>query len=328
VETKNYRKALKEIIDGYSTCELEDKTRYIKHQSISDVVDFETVYDKHYNYAQSRGLPTEKETFAQLKSEGIWSDKDDAEIETQQFFLASLQKNKRNLYLKSAIAKINSQMEEATQKLKQLVGQKEQLLSNCCEKYAINRANDYYMVSSFFKDKKLKKNLFTQEEFEYIEAPRIAALVQVYNKFHDTFQEENIQYLVLEDFYRIYYSFSESSVDFFGKPIVYLSNNQLNLIIYTRVFKNIFDQHDDIPEKIKRDPGALLDFSGSSEAREEIKKKLEQTDHAGASSIVGATAEDLEELGLKPTGGESLQKAAQAKGGSLTMKDLMDLSGA
>lgn len=326
METKEYRLILKEIIDGFSTFYVGEKKRYIKHQCVSDVVDFEEVYDLHYKRAQERGLPTEKEVFSNLEKEGIWSPKDDAEIEKQSFYIESLQKNKKNLYLKSAITQINKQIEEASEDLQKLKIQKENLVSNCCERYALNRANDYYMFSSFFKDTELSCPIYSQEEFEYIEAKKVTELVKTYNMFHAKFSEENIQHLVLQDFYKIYYSFSESSTDFFGQPIVKLSNFQLNLIIYTRIFKNIFQQHDDIPEKIHKDPQALMDFSNSSEARDEMKKKIEDTE-AGGSSIVGATKEDLEELGITPSVGKSIESAAKEKGGSLSMKDLMDLSG-
>ena len=69
-----------------------------------------------------------------------------------------------------------------------------------------------------------------------------------------------------------------------------------------------------------------MDFANSSEARDSIKKKMTDSD-AGGSSIVGATVEDLEELGINPSVGKSLDSAAREKGGSLSMKDLMDLSG-
>jgi len=326
VKTKGYRLILKEIIDGFSTYYVGEKKHYIKHQSVSDVVDFETVYDMHYERARKRGLPIEEDIFKSLDKEGIWTAEDEAEIEKQSFYAQSLQKNKKNLYLKSAISQINKQLKEAEEKLQTLLKQKQDLLSNCCERYAMNRANDYYMFSSFFTDSDLKSALHTQEEFEHVEAKKVIELVSTYNKFHEKFSERNIQHLVLQDFYKIYYSFSESSTDFFGHPIVKLTNFQLNLIIYTRIFKNIFEQHNDIPEKIYKDPDALMDFANSSEARDSIKKKMTDSD-AGGSSIVGATVEDLEELGINPSVGKSLDSAAREKGGSLSMKDLMDLSG-
>ena len=111
-----------------------------------------------------------------------------------------------------------------------------------------------------------------------------------------------------------------------GKPVVELNNFQLNLLLYTRIFKSIFENNEDIPEKIKKDPKALLDFANSSEAREEIKSKMNES--SSASTIVGATSEDLEELGVTKSNKNSLHEAAKKKGGSLSMKDLMDLSGA
>jgi len=326
VEGKTHRRVLKEIVDGYSAYYVGDKKRYVKHQSLSDVVDFELVYDNHYERAKKRGLPPEEEILAQLEKDEIWSQKDEIEIEKQTFYLESLRKNKTNLYLKSAISQMNKQIKEGEEKLEKMIEEKNSLTSNSCENYALNRANDFYMFSSFFKDTEMREPLYTQEEFENIDASAITHLVRTYNEFHSKFSETSIQALVLQDFYKIYYSFSESCADFFGMPIVRLTNFQLNLIIYTRVFKNIFEQHDDIPDKIKKDPAALLDFANSSGAREEVRKKM-TTDDKGASSIVGATSEDLAELGLENSQSKSIQKAAEEKGGSLSMKDLMDLSG-
>jgi len=327
VESKYHRRALKEIIDGFSAYFVGEEKRYIKHQAISDVVDFELIYDLHFEKAQKKGLPTREEVFDNLIKEGMWSSADDAKIEKHRFYVESLIRNKRNLYLKSATDQINKQIKEAEDELSAMLWEKEELCANCCDKYATNRANDFYMFSSFYKNPELTEPLYTQEEFENIEASKVTEIIRIYNKFHDRFSEKHIQDLVLQDFYKIYYSFSESCMDFFGLPIVKLNNFQLNLLIYTRIFKNIFDQHDDIPEKIRKDPAALLDYAGSASAREELKRKME-SDGGGGSSVVGATKEDLEELGLSNEGsGSTLSDAAKSKGGSLSMKDLMDLSG-
>lgn len=325
MESNKYRHLFKEIVDGFSAYYIGEKKRYIKHQSQSDVVDFEKTYDLHFNRAKDRGLPTEKEIFLNLKEEGIWLPSDDSEIETQKFYVKNLIKNKRNIVLKSATERINQQIKDAEKKLNDLITKKENLVSNSCEKYALNRANDSYMFNSFYKTSDLSEPLYTQEEFEYIEPKKVTALVKIYNQFHEKFSEKNIQNLAIQDFYKIYYSFSESTIDFFGSPVVKLNNFQLNLLIYTRIFKNIFETNDDIPEKIKKDPEALLDYANSSEAREEMKEKIK--DPSSASTIVGATQEDLQELGVNPSSQNSLHDAAKKKGGSLSMKDLMNLGG-
>ena len=325
MELKSYRKLLKEITEGYSSYFIEEELRFIKHQSTADLVDFDDVYQMYFDRALAKGLPTEEEIFENLKAEGFWTEKDDAELDSQTFYLESLVKNKKNIYLKSALDQVNIQIKEAQEKLAELVHKKTSLVTNSCEMYASNRANDFYIVNSFYKDKELTDPLFTQEEYEYMDASEASKLIKMYNEFHNRFSEENIQKLTLQGFYRIYYAFSETANDFFGDPILYLTNFQLNLIMYTRIFKNIFDQYDDIPERIMDDPAALLDFANSADAREEMKKKFDG-DNA-ASTIVGATKEDMEELGISPSQGTSLAEAAKKKGGSLDMKDLMDLSG-
>ena len=325
MDSKEYRRLFKEIVDGFSAYYVGEEKRYIKHQCISDLVDFDQVYQMHFDRARSRGLPTEEEIFADLEKEGVWSKSDDAEIETQKFFLQSLIKNKKNIYLKSALQRVNEQIKEAEEKLNELTSQKEDLISNSSERYATNRANDFYMFNSFYKTQDLDEPLYTQEEFEDTSTKEVTALVRIYNSFHHKFSEKNIQHLAVQDFYKIYYSFSESTMDFFGIPVVKLNNFQLNLLIYTRIFKNIFEMNDDIPDKIKKDPEALLDYANSSEAREEVKSKM--SDSSSASTIVGATKEDLEELGMNTSSGTSLHEAAKKKGGSLSMKDLMDIGG-
>lgn len=326
MELKHYRKLLKEIHEGFSSFYIKDKIRYIKHQSNADLVDYDDVYDLYYNKAKSRNLPTEKEIYEKLDEDGIWTEKDENEIETQTFYLEGLIKNKKNLYLKSALDQVNIQIREAEAKVQELKEKKSSLISNCCETYATNRANDFFIVNSFYKDKNLKTKLYTEEEYEYAEAKEVSDLVSIYNEFHFKFSEKSIQDLVLQDFYRIYYAFTESVSDFFGKPVLELTNFQMTLIVYTRVFKNIFDQNENIPERIKKDPDALLDYANSAEAREKIKQQM--SDDKAGSTIMGATEEDLEELGMATSKGISLSEEAKKRGGELSMKDLMDLSGA
>jgi len=283
----------------------------------------------HVDRAKKKGLPTESEIFEDLKKDGMWTEKDDAEIEKQSFYVESLIKNKKNIYLKSDLEQMNKQISEAEEKLSSLKLKKESLVSNSADKYALNRANDFYIVNSFYKDKELSQKLYTEKEFEYASTAEVSKLVQTYNKFHQTFSEDNIKHLAIQDFYKSYYSFIDNLSDFFGKPVVNLTNYQLNLTLYTKIFKNIMDQYgSEIPDRIKNDPDGLLDYANSSESRDKIKEELSKD--SGASTIVGATKEDMEELGFSPQSRQSktLEDLAKEKGGSLSMKDLMDLSGA
>jgi len=326
VEDFHYRKLFQEIVDGYSSCSLFGKRGYIKHQRNKDIVDFEIVYDDFFEKAQSKGLPTNNEITIQLNEEGIWTKEDDKRLDSKISFCESLISNKKNIVLKSAIDSINQQIQKAQKEVDELKFKKDQLFLNSCEKYALNRSNDFFVHKSFFKDKSFSELFFLEEDFEYLTPTEVTKLVSQYNKHTDFVNEKNIQKLAVQPFYKMYYSFSESCSDFYGASIVETTLNQLNLLLYTRIFKNIFEQNENIPERIMNDPEALLDFANSSESRENLKSKLQNNDSAG-STVFGATEEDIENLGLQSSQTKSLSKTAKEKGGSLNMKDLMDLSG-
>ena len=142
-----------------------------------------------------------------------------------------------------------------------------------------------------------------------------------------TFQESKIQEMILQDFYYIYFPFSDDTVGFFGNPVSKLTYNQLKLIVYTKIFKNIFENNKHIPAKIKKDPQALLDYGAiDDDAKQKMQDRL-RGDKDG-STLFNATDEDFEYAGLEKPSDSSrmtLQQAAKEKGGSLSMEDLMEL---
>ena len=119
MELKSYRKLLKEISDGFSVYFIGEQRCFIKHQSNSDLVDFDDVYDAYFSMARKKGLPTEKEIFENLKKEEIWSEEDETAIESQSFYVESLIRNKKNIVLKSALEQVNKQIKEAQEKLEE-----------------------------------------------------------------------------------------------------------------------------------------------------------------------------------------------------------------
>ena len=326
MEESEYRKNLVEIIDGSSTVFLNGKRVFIKHKSLSDIVDYELIYSNHFDQAQKKGLPTEEEILQQLNDSEIWTNSDEQNLVTKKDFKESLIRNKKNVVLESAIKRVEKQIEDTEAEIHAIEEKKRNLMSNSAESYATNRANDFYIVNSYYKDKEQKELLYTEEEYEYLDRATLALIIGDYSEFSKRFSEDSVQNLVLQDFYKVYYGFCETSQDFFGRPALDLTNFQLNLFIYTRIFKNIFENLENIPERIHKDPKALLAFANSSKTREQVKSKLD-SDSAGA-SIVGATKEDMEGLGLETEGQTSLREEALKKGGSLSMKDLMKLSGA
>ena len=120
----------------------------------------------------------------------------------------------------------------------------------------------------------------------------------------------------------------DKPIDFFGKATTTLSHYQLRLYSYTIMFKSILQIPEEIPFAIKKDPQKLMDWARNPKGREKAREVMEKATDGGA-GLFGATKKDLESLGVETSGPGtvSLEDVAKKKGGSLTMKDLMELSG-
>ena len=321
-----HRKAFRDVVRGYSSAVFDDGLVYIRHLTPHDQVELEDITDLYIERAKKRGLPTNQDMMDLLEKEGDWTQKDERDVEKLQAFIETLQISKKKLVIKSAIDKQNEIIEQEQEKLNVKLLQKDNLIGNTCEKYAAQRTNDFYILKSFYKNESFDAPLYTEAEYDELDSRKIAELIKIYNDTFHFFSGDSIQYLILEDFYQPYLNFADDSMQFYGKAFCSLTYNQIRMIVYTRIFKNIFENNENIPEKIRKDPKALLDFgSTSSEEREKMKSRFEDSD---GSTIVGAKDEDYEYLGIqKPAGGIDLHKEAQKKGGSLSMQDMMKLSG-
>ena len=321
-----HRKAFRDIVRGYSTIEYQCESVYIKHLTPHDQVELEDITELYHSRARSRGLSTEEEMLELLKSQGDWTEKDELKITRCRSFIETMQEAKKKLVLKSAQDQQNALIDAEQEKLIAMERQKQDLLGSTCEKYAEGRTHDFYILKSFYKDLEAHRPLYTPEEYDELSQEEVSFLVLTYNRVFESFSEDSIQYLVLEDFYNPYLNFADDSMQFYGKPFCELTYNQIRMIVFTKIFKNIYETNHNIPEKIRKDPRALLDYGSiSSEEKEKIKEGFSAS---AGSTLVGATDEDYEYLGMeKPDSGVSLHQAAKKKGGSLTMEDMMKLSG-
>ena len=111
-------------------------------------------------------------------------------------------------------------------------------------------------------------------------------------------------------------------MNFFNKPLFQLSTNQVKLIVFTRMFKNIFENYPKMPEAIKKDAEKIIDYVNAQDKAQDVTDNL---DKDGASTVMGATKEDYEYLGYKENpNGRSLSDMLKAKGGRMDMKDLIE----
>ncbi len=318
----NFRHIFRDVVFGWSQIIHNKQPAYLKHLSVFDQVDIEDIRDSFYQKAKKRGLPSEEEALERLKEEDLWTPQDEAKILEQKNYLKNVQISKKQLYLKKEIDRANEDIEESEKKLLALESQKSGLLGQTCEKYAESRVSDHYIIKSLYKDKKLKETYYSEDEVDEMSRNEMSSIVKIYNDSYGSFDDNKIQRVTLQDFYQPYLPFCENVSNMFTKPLFELSLNQVKLIIYSRMFKNIFENYPKLPDRIQKDPEKIIDYVN---AQEKAKDNLKNMDKEGASTIMGANKEDYEYLGIEGSGNTSLSSKLKEKGGKMDMKDLMDV---
>lgn len=322
------KRILRDVTRGFSVTSYKEKRIYVKHLGLIDQVDIDDYREEHYERAEKRGVPTETEALEILIQNGDWTKEEEKEIETKTKFIEQLIENKSGMYLQSQLDNQEKIIEEERKNLTQKLNIRHSLLGNTCEQYADKRCIDLYVIKSFFTDREFQKPVFTQEYFDDLTQSELTMITNVYDSIFATFTEENFQKLVIEDFYSTYLHACEQPIDFFGIATLELTHYQLRLYSYTTLFKNIFTSGEEIPFQIRKNPQKILDWARNPKGREKAKEVMEKANEGGA-GLFGATQEDLDQLGIetKGAGTVSLEDAAKKKGGTLNMKDLMELSG-
>jgi len=331
----NLKIIFSEIIKGYSKKNIEGiGTLFFKHINNHDSADIDIYNQQFSDKAKAMGLPTSKEQEDYLIKEGLWSEDKNKRIIELQKFISNLKTTKSKLFLKAQIDQINNEIDKNDAELKALKYEKKDLIGYTVEEYTFKKINEYYMYVSLFKDEKLNQRFFKEEDYEELDNKDIALLIKGYNEVNDKFNDRNLKKISLAGYFsNVFYLSNDDPYVFYGRPLVELSFYQIELFSYGKYFKAIISNaKTKPPQYLMTDPDGLIEwFEGSKNVEDVLNKnsKLTQKDNV-ASSIVGATEEDLKRLGIKNDDKSTdidLAKEAAKKGGKLDMQDLIKLHG-
>lgn len=317
-----YISIIGEVFDGYTEIFFNGDPVYIKHYNIRDQRYIQKYYEKHKNIAIKKGLENEQQRFAAIKEDGIWSDADDLEIANLEFEINNLVNTQKKIFLPSEKESIGKTIDSKRAEIYILKSKKKELIGKTAEEYASSRSNEEMLRYFLFKDRDLTQNLFTEDEFSELDDLELLFFMKEQAEVNNRLSELNIQKAVLRPFFSMYLSQCENIKDFYDKAIVSLSVYQLKTALYARMFCNIFQYVDDIPEYIKDDPEKLLAYSDSKKS----KGSGGINQDADASAVFGATNEDMKAIagGAKQV---SLSEALEKNGGKLNMEQMMKLAG-
>ena len=330
MENSGLKVIFSEILRGYTLVENKDFGKIkIKHFNNFDSAELDIKNRYFYEKARDQGLPTREQKIEYLLKEDIWDEKKNKEILNLKTMIAGLKNSKSKVFLQAHIDDINRQLEENQLKLAHLEIQKEELIGFCAENYAQRRINEHYMQKAILKDN--GEFLLSKEDFEDLQQDELMGLISTYNKNTRKFESPNLKKISLSGFFtNLFYLCENNAYTFFGKPLVELTFYQVELFGYARYYKSLMESSETkVPDEVRQDPEKIVEwFESSKSAREVMDKSQTAGKEGSATSLVGATKQDLKRLGLdNPNETISLAKKAAEKGGSLTMEDMMKIHG-
>ena len=330
MEKQHLKLIFSEIIEGYSlvSSKIFGELK-IKHINNFDAAKTDIKNHYYFQKAVTQGLPKRQDKIEYLIKEGLWTEEKDKEITRLEGMLKGMRKTKSKLILQAQIDAINKELVIAENDLTNLLAEKESTIGFTAEEYANRRINEYYMhVSILDQD---EKRLFAENEFDELDEDQVSEIMTVYAKNNEKFKAKNLKKIALSDFFtNIFYLCDDNLYNFYGKPVINLTFYQIEIYSYGRYFKSIIQNSEDkIPDHIVEDPEKLIEWAQSSQNVKEALEKSSVSDKDGAaSSIVGATSQDLAKAGInKDQDVIDISKAAEEKDGRLTMEDMMKLQG-
>lgn len=319
-----------DILRGYTKTKLKKfGTYYVKHLDAWCAEEIDERKKAYEDHAKSKGLPTSEENLKEAEENDLWGKEKNQKLEDLRFQVSNLKITKSKFILQADIENIQSQINEAEKELVSLTVEKNEVIGYTVETYATKKINEYFIFTTSFKDPKLEELLFEKDVFDEIQETEINFLVKNYNDISESFEEHNVKRMALSGFFlNSFYLCKDNPFIFFGKSVVDLTFNQSEIFSYGRYFKGILqDLKHEPDEETMADPDKLIELFNVSKNSEKIKQKM---DESSATTVVGATQEDMKRMGLTsgaPDGAISLAKAAAEKGGHLDMEDLIKLHG-
>jgi len=316
-----YISLIGEAFDGYTEASLGDDIVYIKHVNIRDQRYLHKYFEKYKDLALKRGLETEAERIKYVLKEKLWEEKDDMKIASLEGEITNLKKTVNQLLLASQREEYNNIIRDRAEELYELKKSRSEVVGKTAEDYGTGRSSDELLRFLLFKDKDLKENLYTEEEFAELEGWEIKQLTDLHLDIQSRLADDKIQKAVLRPFFSMYLSLCEDAYGFYQKPVTELTIYQLRVVLFGRMFFNIFQHTEDIPDNIRDDPEKLLAYSQSKSSGNTGGIR----DDADSSVVFGATNQDVKELGGEKA--VSLSEEAKKHGGQLDMTQMMRLAG-
>ena len=327
--THEFRKVYADIINGYTLIESEEESLYVRHLNESDIGYISSKYKLHFSEAEEKGLLTAQKKLKLLKDQGIWSEEEERYNKLKEE-LSRNAESKKKLLIRSQIDSISKIIEDQESELKSIEEKRSEAMDLTCEKYADRKSNEEIINLCLYKDPYLKEKFFNRKQYQEMDQTELYAYIFLYNNSLTSFNSKFIKQLAAMPFFINSFLISnDDPMIFFGKPVVDLTNYQIDLFSTGKFYKSVMSSKGNPPEEAYEDPQKLVEWYDSAQAAEEIKK---QTEGKEASTIVGADKKEVQKMIDEDPFAVDFNKEVSKKmeekdSEALEMKDIMKIHG-
>lgn len=320
------RKIYKELINGYSIFYKKDKSFSFKHLSEPEICGANEVYLKAFYEARDRGLLDKDQKIKILCEQGVWSKEKEDEIKKIIEEIETLQTTLKKLIIKSQIERIRNQVSALEDNLTKINKEKEELLGLTAENYAYKKSNEFVIYLSLY-DKDFKNMLFnSEEEFSELNEIDLIDYINSYKEFIETFRISNLKKIAVSPFFmNSFFLCEDDPFIFFGKPLVRLTQYQIELFSVARNYKYYLTKNGENPPNNVKNLDELVNWYENRQSINNLKEK--NKDKLGQ-SYVGATKEEL--MAMTSDSKDEvvdLTKEAQKAGGDLSFEEILKIHG-
>lgn len=306
----NLRRIYAEVCRGYSEARYLDEPIFVKHLTIFDQTEIDSLREEAFEAAAKRGMLTEEQKLKWLETKGLWTKKEELELAMQRGYVENLEKTRSTRSLAWQIKQVDGQLVGARNKLHELTGKRIRLVGLTTEQVADQKVQYEYMRLSFFGELAMKTPLFARDDLNALDDQTVETLLSIYIRAVTQFSPENLRKIAIAPFFvNYFYLCGDDIKSFFGKPIVDLTYYQTNILSYGQYFKSIMTQND-VPKEHADDPDKIEDYIRRSR---NMRTMMAKTDaNADRVALIGATSQDIKDLGLNDG---SAQIQEEMKGG-------------
>tara|TARA_R110000751_G_scaffold73100_2_gene148026 strand:+ start:7714 stop:8727 length:1014 start_codon:yes stop_codon:yes gene_type:complete len=326
-----YKNLYRDIIFGYSEERFRSNKKkvYIKHLNDLETGQSERKHQDFIFLAKERGLKSEDESIKFLIEEKIWSKDKEDRILYLEDKVSSLKNTKYKLIIKSQLSQLEAEIKPVSDELYILSRERMDNVGMTAENFANKKISEMTIQSSFFKDRSFDNLFYSEEEFDYLEQAEVNEALSMYGGMvSKKFAGDEIKRVAVCPFFmNVYAICGDNPYNFFGKPILNLTNIQVSLMSQAKYFKGLMSNHKSPPEDYYKSPDKIIEWFELQSKTAEVKDSMENRGEAGGKTLIGANKDEIKSMESEEEGVMNLNKQIEKHGGSMEFEEILKMHG-